>query len=60
MAELVRQLIADSLAAERPPNAEIPLSAFKQIVGMGESGRDDIGTDHDRRLAEALRKRHDG
>jgi hypothetical protein len=58
LAELMRELIAESLTGDRPPTAISP-AAFEQIVGMGESGCDDIAARHDARLADALRAEAD-
>ena len=59
VAELVRRLVAQGLAAERV-TLSVPSSSFERFVGLGSSGRGDVADRHDALLGEALRKDHDG
>ncbi len=55
--ELVRRLVREFLdepASVRPPAAEV----YARIVGLGSSGSQDTGDNHDRYLAEAISRDH--
>ena len=57
VAELVRRLVRQYLSAPGG-TAPIPDEAYARIVGLGSSGRADIADEHDRYVAEALRREH--
>ena len=58
VAEIIRGLVTECLESDGP-RIPVPASTFERIVGLGASGRDDIGDHHDAVLADALRKEHD-
>ena len=57
LAELIRRLAKTHLdrAAQPPP---VSRETYAGLVGLGASGRQDIGDDHDAQLARALRAKH--
>lgn len=57
VAELIRRLVRQYLGAPAgvPP---VRTEVYARIVGLGASGRADIGDEHDRHLGEALRREH--
>ena len=57
VAELVRRVVRQYLAE---PNGAAPVAdeAYARLVGLGSSGRSDVGDDHDRKVAEALTREH--
>lgn len=57
LAELFRRLVQDHLSRERPLN-EVPREAYKKIIGLGSSGKQDIAEKHDEYLGKALRREH--
>jgi hypothetical protein len=56
LAEAVRRAVRMSLETGGAP-AKIPASAYEAIVGLGTSGRADIGEKHDLEIAKALKAR---
>ena len=54
LAEAVRRAVRMSLDAGAP-RRQVPASAYRELVAIGTSGHKDIASDHDRRLASALR-----
>jgi hypothetical protein len=56
LAEAVRRAVRASLEAAAP-RRQVPASAYRELVAIGTSGHRDIASDHDRRLAGALRAR---
>jgi hypothetical protein len=59
LAELFRQLVQGHLE-RRQEKSPVSPEAFRRIVGLGSSGHKDISEQHDRYLAEALRREHAG
>lgn len=57
LAEAVRRAVRMSLETGAP-RRQVPASAYRELVALGASGHKDIASDHDRRLATALRARH--
>ena len=57
LAELMRRLARAHLAHTRDLPA-VPRAAYNNLVAIGDSGRSDIGDDHDIHLARALRAKH--
>lgn len=57
LAELMRRLVQDHLGRERPLN-EVSPEAYKKIIGLGSSGKQDIAEKHDEYLGKALRSEH--
>ena len=57
LAALIRRL-ADAHLAETDPGRTAAPDAYGALVALGESGRPDIGDEHDARLARALRRKH--
>lgn len=57
--EMVRRLIRDYLERRQilPP---VPREAYLKIVALGSSGVKDISENHDKYLADALRREHSG
>ncbi|NHM26906.1 ribbon-helix-helix protein, CopG family [Desulfofundulus sp. TPOSR] len=58
LAELIRQIVSEHL--ERRGERKAPKEAFRRIIGMGASGREDVSERHDYYLAEALNRGHNG
>lgn len=58
VAEFMRRLVSEYLSDEHPI-APVPRAAFEQIVGIGSSGRRDVGDRHDALVGEAIRQDHD-
>lgn len=58
VAELMRRLVRASLEspARVPP---VSAAAYRAIVGIGSSGKVDVGDRHDAYLADALRRDRD-
>lgn len=56
LAELIRRLAARLL--DESPRRPVPPDAYTRLIGLGASGHDDIGDEHDRHVARILRKRH--
>ena len=54
--ELVRRLIRQYLA--QPIRGKAPADAWARLVGLGASGRSEVGDQHDRALGDALRDEH--
>jgi hypothetical protein len=57
LAELFRRLVQDYLGRERPLT-EVPPEAYKKIIGLGSSGKQDIAEKHDEYLGKALSREH--
>lgn len=57
LAELMRRLARAHLARSRGLPA-VPPGVYRNLVGLGASGRPDIGDNHDAELARALRAKH--
>lgn len=57
--EMVRRLIRHYLERRQilPP---VPREAYLKIVALGSSGLKDISENHDKYLADALRREHSG
>jgi len=57
VAELMRRLVRQYLDAsgDVPP---APVEVYARIVGLGASGHTDIAEQHDRHVADALRREH--
>jgi len=58
VAEFMRRLVSHYLSAEHPV-AAVPPATFERLVGIGSSGRRDVGDRHDALLGEAIRQDHD-
>jgi hypothetical protein len=55
MTELLRNIVAEHMHGRHPfPSRE----AFMSIVGLGESGPDDVAEEHDRYLVEVIADEH--
>ena len=57
LAELMRRLAHAHLSESRAGPA-VPREVFAGLVGLGASGRSDIGDRHDAELGRALRAKH--
>ena len=58
VAELMRRIVRASL--ETPPEVpRVPVTAYRAIVGLGSSGKNDVSDRHDAYLGDALRRDHD-
>jgi hypothetical protein len=56
LAEVVRRAVQASLDAE-PTSPRVAASRYADLVGLGRSGRADLGDRHDEALAAALGRR---
>jgi hypothetical protein len=54
--ELIRRLVREYLG--RPNPAGCPTPEWTRLVGLGSSGKPDLGDNHDRVLGEALTREH--
>jgi len=54
--ELIRRLVRQYLG--RPDEAGGPRPEWTRLVGLGSSGKSDIGDNHDLSLGEALTREH--
>jgi hypothetical protein len=54
--ELIRRLVRQYLG--QAVHATPPAHAWARLVGLGSSGRSDVGENHDRALADALSREH--
>jgi len=57
LAELMRRLARAHIAQSRDLPA-VPRSVYNDLVGLGASGRPDVGDAHDAALARVLRAKH--
>lgn len=57
LAALIRRL-AEAHLNESEPRRDVPRASFAALVGLGASGRPDVGDEHDTRIARALRRKH--
>ena len=57
LAEAVRRAVRMSLEAG-VRRREVPASAYRGLIGIGDSGKAHVSRDHDRELARALTARH--
>jgi hypothetical protein len=53
---LIRRLVRQYLG--QPPGAKVPDRNFSRLIGLGASGKADVGGQHDRALAGALAREH--